>query len=75
MAKKRVKRYIEFNDPKWARMWYLVSNICLFQPLTHFSLASFLWDIDNQCITRSDATECTSDQVLHCLLTECTFKN
>ena len=30
--------------------WYLY-------PLTHLSLASFLWNIDKQCSTRSDATE------------------
>ena len=45
--------------------------------LTHISLGSFIWDISKQCRTRSDATFCgeASDQVLHCLLTENTFKN
>ena len=27
VARKRVKRDIVFNDPKWPIMWYLVSNL------------------------------------------------
>ena len=42
--------------------------------LTHISLASFLWDIGKQCKTRSDAQNAAPDQVLHCLLTEVSFK-
>ena len=45
--------------------------------LTHISLGSFLWDIGKQCKTRSDAAKCgvsVSDQVLHFLQTEVSFK-
>ena len=44
---------------------------CVQALTTHTSLASFLWDIGKQCRTRPDAA---SDQVLHYLLPECTFK-
>ena len=37
------------------------------RPLTHISLVSFLWDIGKQ-------QNAASDQVLHCLLTEVSFK-
>ena len=44
-------------------------------PLTYISLASFLWNIGKQCRSR-DLTPpySVSDQVLHCLLTECSIK-
>ena len=39
----------------------------------HFhNIELFNWNIDKQCKTRPDAT--ASDQVLHCLLTEDSFK-
>ena len=41
----------------------------------NLSLVSRLWDMGIQCRTRSDATEHgVCDQVLHCLLAECTSK-
>ena len=44
--------------------------------IAHISLPSFLWDIGKQRIPRSDATaqNVASDQGMHCLLTECSFK-
>ena len=42
--------------------------------LTHISIASSLLDISKLCKTRPDAQNAAPDQVLHCLLTEVTFK-
>ena len=57
------------------RWCYIVVVGAILEPsacnLTHLGIASFLWDIDKQCRTGSDAT--ASGPVLHCLLTECPF--
>ena len=42
----------------WENSWlfeYVLAYVCVL--LTHISLASFLWDIGNQCRPRSDATK------------------
>ena len=41
--------------------------------IADISLAYFLWDIGKQCKTTSDAAY-SSDQALHCLLTEVSIK-
>ena len=43
--------------------------------LTHISLASFLWDIGKQRNPDKLPNNVASDQGLHCLLTECSFKS
>ena len=43
-----------------------------FYGIQFHNIALFYWDIGKQCKTRSDAA--ASDQVLHCLLTEDSFK-
>ena len=42
--------------------------------LTHLSLASFLWDTGKQWKPDQKPHNAASDQVLHCLLTKCTFE-
>ena len=42
--------------------------------LTHISLASFLWDICNSAEPDQTPHIPASDQVLHCLLTECSIR-
>ena len=42
--------------------------------LTHISLASFLWDIGQSAKPDQTPQNAASNQVLHCLLTEVSFK-
>ena len=42
--------------------------------ITHISITSILWDIGKQKRVDQKAQNVVSDQVLHCLLTECAFK-
>ena len=55
---------------------YILINRYMYESkFSPYILASFLWDIDKQCKTRSDAAKhAASDQVLHCLLTDVSFK-
>ena len=50
----------------FGRQYFLPASDCL--RLTHLSLASFVWDINNSVEPDQMPQKVTSDQILHCLL-------